>query len=530
MKPIPIFILLILMVLAAGCSPSLPLQASPSLSTRSTLAVAPIETSLSPTAATLPADTSLPQILTLPTGPAAYDYLRRADGGIELVALAASGRSQQGLRLPAEVDDPDPANSLQSLQLSPGGKWLAFYTGSAGDCGSSLSPSGTYGLALNLVNLSTNTVVVIANLLPSDYPLNFQKNAQDLIAQGTNVEGLTEDSLILTLQNAFLCGIHSLSWSPDGSLLAFAGAMDGPSSDTYLYDTLTQKIRRLSSGPEEVQWLKWSPDGNWILQGGAWQLGEGMSYDIYASSRDGATVETLSKSTSGIVAWLNDTTYLEYDSQNGPGNHNLRAVNVQTGEITNLWKGSFGEYAIDPKHNRLAVSVSSDPNQAEGSLYLVNLSTGVPTKIKDGVWMIGSFPVGGSSFFIEQAQMGGQAGDKYILGADGSITTTDLSFNMLSVAPDGQQWLSLASNTVTVYSGAATFVREVNSPVLPDNNPDFVTWNADASSFFIGYYEGSPDNVSSYSLVRVDLADGKAVLIDQSPFRLSELVPLSNGK
>lgn len=462
-------------------------------------------------------------------GPAAYAYLRPASNGIEYVALDAMGRSQRVLLLPAEVNDADPANSLQSMQISPNGKWLAFYTGSAGDCGSPISASGTYDLALNLVDLSTNVVVKIADLLPPDYPANFQKNAQDLIAQGTSLGGMNEDSLIPALQNAFLCGLRSLAWSPDGSLLAFAGAMDGPSSDTYLYDTVTQKINRLSSGPEEVQWLKWSPDGKWILQGGAWQLGEGMSYDIYASSRDGATVEALSTSTSGIVAWLNDFTYLEYDSQNGLGNHDLRSVNVQTGEIRNLWKGPFDNYAIDPKQNTLAVSAIPDPNQWAGSLYLVQLTNGSSTKIQDGVWNIQPFPVDRYSFFVQQEQVSGQAGDEYLLATDNSLTPTDIHPNMLSVAPDGHHWVSLASNTLSIYSGEKTLSREVNLPVSPENNPDFTTWQADAGSLVIGCYVGSPDSVSSYSLLRVDVEAGQAELIDQNPSRLSELVQISGG-
>ena len=77
--------------------------------------------------------------------------------------------------------------------------------------------------------------------------------------------------------------------------------MDGLSSDLYLYDSVSGTIKRLSSGPEEVQWISWSPDGKWILDGSSYSVGEGMQYDIYATSVDGATVKQLSKGTPAVV-------------------------------------------------------------------------------------------------------------------------------------------------------------------------------------------------------------------------------------
>lgn len=36
-------------------------------------------------------------------------------------------------------------------------------------------------------------------------------------------------------------------WSPDGRYLAFLGAIEGPSSDVYVYDTATDRVQRLTS-------------------------------------------------------------------------------------------------------------------------------------------------------------------------------------------------------------------------------------------------------------------------------------------
>jgi len=82
-----------------------------------------------------------------------------------------------------------------------------------------------------------------------------------------------------------------LDWSPDGRYLAFAGQMDGLSSDLYIYDSVSGAIQRLSSGPQEVGWISWSPDGKWILDGSTYSFGEGMRYAVYATSLDGTIVK-----------------------------------------------------------------------------------------------------------------------------------------------------------------------------------------------------------------------------------------------
>jgi hypothetical protein len=52
----------------------------------------------------------------------------------------------------------------------------------------------------------------------------------------------------------------NVAWQPgEGQLLAFMGAMDGPTSDLYLYDTQTGEITQLTSGPAQGVFPNWSP-------------------------------------------------------------------------------------------------------------------------------------------------------------------------------------------------------------------------------------------------------------------------------
>jgi Tol biopolymer transport system component len=57
--------------------------------------------------------------------------------------------------------------------------------------------------------------------------------------------------------------LDTLAWSPDGRHLAFTGALDGPSADVYLYDTTTDRVRRLTS--DKAHELIWLPDSSGLV-------------------------------------------------------------------------------------------------------------------------------------------------------------------------------------------------------------------------------------------------------------------------
>src|SRR4030067_911426 len=46
--------------------------------------------------------------------------------------------------------------------------------------------------------------------------------------------------------------LDTLAWSPDGRTLAYVAAVDGPSADGYVYDTVPAAGRRLTDGPHQA--------------------------------------------------------------------------------------------------------------------------------------------------------------------------------------------------------------------------------------------------------------------------------------
>ena len=76
------------------------------------------------------------------------------------------------------------------------------------------------------------------------------------------IEDETRNQLVSAMMAA---AVSPPEWSPDGRYLAFVGSIEGPSSDLYLYDTLSGRIIRKTDGPNQALMPYWSPDGTGIL-------------------------------------------------------------------------------------------------------------------------------------------------------------------------------------------------------------------------------------------------------------------------
>ncbi len=137
----------------------------------------------------------------------------------------------------------------------------------------------------------------------------------------------------------------SYCWSPDGTRLAFIGAMDGTSADVYLYDLASRSITRVSTDPAQDFFPSWSPDGNHLLFLGADGFGTGAGMvmnGVWSADGDGSNVSLLYPTKSAgeiIVGWRdNETAVLEtWDVVNGLAH--LRLYNLTTKDTTSLEAG-----------------------------------------------------------------------------------------------------------------------------------------------------------------------------------------------
>jgi Tol biopolymer transport system component len=488
-----IYVLLMLVFLLSACITTTPVP--PPLETQSNIP-AP-----SPTALTLPnpaLNTSGPYLA----------YLRNQGDQYEIMLTDADGKGQKLIPYPANANLQGGMPSLSNI-LSPDGQWLAYYTGSAGQCFGNVG-ADTADLTLNLMSLSDGKTQVITKLLSPDYPSIFAKAAQEL--------NLSAEAL----QNAFVCGItQSIAWSPDGNTLAFAGQMDGLSSDLYIYDMISQTIKRLSSGPEEVQNIAWSPDSQWILSWSSYAVGEGMTYSLYATSLDGSVINTLPVSSCDTTKWLDNQTCFSSEDGNGVGLHNLRLLNIATGGIVTIWDGEFGSFAVSADHEWVALfsqysmkylQTGNDPDFVPG-LYLVNLKSleqrrvdvPDPSHVYEAIQSIDS--VNYLFALIDATEK-----SLYYLSVDGRLVPTGIRAETLSVAPN-QQYMLAVGDKFHIMKTDGTSVREINLPAsVIGEFPVSIIWRPDLSGlFFINTSLHSPETPVLYAM---DLLSGDPVQVD----------------
>jgi dipeptidyl aminopeptidase/acylaminoacyl peptidase len=417
--------------------------------------------------------------------------------------MDADGGGELSAPFPMDVNTILPP--LLSDLLSPDGAWLAFYTGSAGPAFDQPGPT-TADLTLKLMSLFNSKLLtgdsqLVTRLLSADYPANFDTAASQL--------GIT-DLTPQALRDSFVAGItQSIAWSPDGTLLAFAGQMDGLSSDLYLYDANSGAIQRLSSGPQEVEWIDWSPDGKWVLDGSTYFVGEGMSYDVYATSTDGKVTRKLLTDYHlvGDVTWIDGNDFLTYQSENGPGNYGLERVNVGTGKIDMIRPDSFGSFLLDPQGSWLAVFSPS------GDLALVDLATLKQTAVSlpgpahafgSGSYMASLNPGADRHFIFREDD----ASDWYYLSTGGVSTPATIDADLVSVAPDQQHWVALKDALQLYTSGSGKVSLFALPPGMQAGDFQSIIWRPDSSGIFL---------VSTSSqLYALDFSSGEYSLVEQN--------------
>ncbi len=201
----------------------------------------------------------------------------------------------------------------------------------------------------------------------------------------------------------------SYAWSPDGTKLAFIGALDGPHASVYIYDTSGGTVNRISQDDFQDYAPTWSPDGTRLLYFSADGFGTGAGISMkgaWSASSDGSDVSVLYTPTSSgeeILGWRdNETAVLEsWSPVNGPSK--LRLYNIASKKQTILQADTVRGAAV-------ATNPSADPgavlfSKADG-LYLLPSGTDQPQKISgDQVDSIRWLP--DSSIFTVQFNVGG---------------------------------------------------------------------------------------------------------------------------
>jgi hypothetical protein len=346
-KPQTAFLLISTAIILSACAPSAPVAATitvPAVSPAGLTASATrFAASATPSLVPTPEPTATQP---LPDHGPYFIFISEGEGNLILSIIGADAQGRKDIPLVGQFE----TGYCFSCIVSPDGEWLAYWTGYAGDRDSSfpaLKLEPPYDLQLNLLHLPDGASTVITALLSPDYPANFDK-AMDAII---NQPGLYDPNDGYDLVGSFIEGIHSAAWSPDSRYLAFAGEMDGPTSDLYVYDISQKTIRRLSSGLKNIvgyQAIRWSPDGKWIVYSSGYWYGEGMTVTFYAARPDGSAYREYPENMDFLKGWLSDSVFLVTRDGNGIGTSRLESADLESGRMAMIWKCQYSDIAFDP--------------------------------------------------------------------------------------------------------------------------------------------------------------------------------------
>lgn len=188
--------------------------------------------------------------------------------------------------------------------------------------------------------------------------------------------------------------LTTTTWSPDGRQLAFVAAMDGPSADLYVYDTRSDEVRRLTSGPNQPHLLGWSPDSHWVLHEEIKDIifADGLVYSVEAvcaAAADGSSVKRIPglNGPLELLGWLSPTRFvvLRYVFPPEPQYRRMKVVDLHQGPVTDLYQGSMFLWALAPEFGEVAFFVNgwqfSDEDTLPLGLYLNSVDDGPPQSV-----------------------------------------------------------------------------------------------------------------------------------------------------
>ncbi|MBN1429904.1 MAG: PD40 domain-containing protein [Anaerolineae bacterium] len=267
---------------------------------------------------------------------------------------------------------PLPTDYVPSVPLSEEGPWLVFMAGSEYHGFQYLWAANEDGTGLTKL---VDEPVVAFDIRPSS------SVDHATIAYIARTEGLELDRTLklLSLPDGEVTTITSLledtgesgdpwnlyaaidrdalKWSPGGSLLAFAGMLNGASVDVYTYDFSGKGITRLSDRPSHAYHFDWSPDGRYLVYEGFDTIGmAGADFaDMWAAKADGTEtiplIETPEYASVYLKGkwWLSASTIMLAYHNSEQGTDEVHMINLETGETSIALEDYFIAFA--PEYN-----------------------------------------------------------------------------------------------------------------------------------------------------------------------------------
>jgi hypothetical protein len=463
-----------------------------------------------PTSTPVPTATPLPEPVQKPFLAVPVDehtlILYDSQGGKKVITMPDGGWFSYGWRTP-----------LAQL-ISPDGEWLVYFTGNI------IQNLGPVDLPiwLNLYHIPTGETRHVVQVVTEGY-IERNKQADNLNrdAYSKRYPGSDVDEVRASNLNVFYGSIGAAAWAPDGLSLAFSAMIDGLSTDVYLYDLETGKIRQVESSLENVSDIEWAPDGKRIVVYNALPIRSYWEVTTVHVVTPGDKpvqnpLELYGDPWLSDPIWLTDDTVLVTRGSDTGGNNLLWKINVNNGHTNLIWDDTVLGYGVDLDNKVVLVNSGEFSTADRPGLYYVGFN-GQKQKVFDGIYALSVYFRGGKShrFLVRGINLtdgGYEMAGVVALDLEGNPTPLGwFDDDTISVSPD-HNWLSMGDEDSLHLFDADD--HEVKS--IPAEDVSSVIWLPDSSGAFYHTYN---------DLYYIDLPVGEPKLIDQIHFYDSAWIP-----
>lgn len=460
-----------------------------------------------------PSPTSYPPntVTPYPTLSAQKPYLLHWQGGQVLFEYDAEGQGRKVIELPSNGYIPFIPH-LDAL-VSPDGKWLVYFTGTL--IGGGVTQE-TLPVTINLMNIDNGKVIKIADIVTEGYIEKLEQLAEELkrLYPDYYKPVDNQDWVLGSVYGAFSWSIHSVSWSPDGYMLAFAAQIDGVSSDVYLYNLNTGALKQIESSLQSVSNINWSPDGKYVVFENSVPGDTYTGASLYAVQPSDQVIDNPKGLYGGTWLhtgnWLSPNLLLVADGTDTAGIFNLQSLDIRTGQLRPLWTDSVGDYAIDPSNKIIALNTGEWAEPEKFGVYFITYN-GQQTKVLEGLYWATLFFRGGEQhrFLMQGVSEKGTnptlslAGDIVGLNKQGrpTLIAGKFDYDKISISPDKTWLLMYDEKNLYLYD-----VDDNLTQTIPTNGVYSVVWRPDSQAIFFS------DSKAIYFL---SIPNGEPRLIDE---------------
>jgi WD40 repeat protein len=281
--------------------------------------------------------------------------------------------------------------------------------------------------------------------------------------------------------------VGQLRWSPGGRYLAFVGALDGFSSDLYVFDLSTKEVRRLTDGPDQALIMDWSPDGAWIVHQSVahFGTGAGISGDaVWAAALDGSEVRHLYDAYPRqiIETWMDLRRFVVIEEGQPYGEMNILRASIENGDPLVVYEGPLNYMVGADVKQGLAVFILPEISFREDlkqGVYTTSIQyPSTPQLILPGKWSRASCCwEQGMCFVVNKA---GKLAGFEINGEVRFITNIPTAKYKIEASPREDIFALYSDQGAWLYDGEGELVSQII-----DGGVEEFLWEPDGEYFYI---------------------------------------------